>query len=92
MDKDVFVFIGGCVAGLLAWFTIVLFRNQIRKGGQVRKSIFVTALTSLMAICGLVIGIITNGFGLLAIILMLSLGLIGTIISLIVGMVLYRSK
>ena len=90
--SDIVIFIFGAASGILAWLVILLFMYLIRIGKQTRRSVFVITMTILMAIYGLVTGLIDNSGLSLVIVLTLSLGAIGAMISLIVSLVLYNHK
>jgi hypothetical protein len=92
MSKDIIVFIYGAIGGLLAFLTILLFKRLIRMGRNIHRSVFITTLVLLMAICGLAGALAVNSGLLLIVILTLSMGAIGAIISLIVSLVLYSQK
>ena len=90
--SDIVLFISAAVAGILTWLAILLFKYLIRIGRQTRRSVFVVMVTTLMTVCGLVIGLAVNSGILLVIILTLSSATWGIMISLTVSLVLYRKK
>ncbi len=85
------LFFSGAVAGIITWLTILLFKHIFKTGRQIRRSIFIVIVTAIMAICGLVIGLI-NSSKTLIIIFILSFAIWGVMISFIVSLVLYRKK
>lgn len=91
MSKEIFVFFSGIVAVVL-YLTTQWFRHSIKIGKPLRRSIFITTVTILMAICGLAIGLAINSGPLLIVILTLSIGAIGAEISLIIILALYKKK
>jgi hypothetical protein len=77
MNEDIFLFIGGASASLITFLVILFFRHLLRKGKQIRRSAFVTTVTLLMAICGLVIVLVLDSGILPMVVLTLSMGVMG---------------
>lgn len=83
-------FIYYIVVGILVFMTIYLFAYLLKKGRQIRRSIFITTVTMLMAVSGLVIELAVNSEVLIVVVITLSMGAMGAIISVGISLAIYK--
>jgi tellurite resistance protein TehA-like permease len=91
MSKSIIVFISTAGAGLLAVITMLWFKNLIKKGKQIRRRILVSVVTTIMTICGLIIGLVVDT-GPFIIVYPLYMIALGVMLSLGVSLTIYRKS
>ena len=90
--KYVIPFCVGAGGALCAFLIILLFRYYLRKGRQIRRSVFILTITAFMTIYGLASVLILNGGLVLTIVITSAFFIWGLMISAATSMALYNRK